>query len=187
MLPPTIAQTPVSTGRRYAWVSRTMLLYNINQAASILRTPHMARPRSSNPKSVLLALRITPRMRYGLELLARQRGASMSEVVSDAIERALGGRTATLRAIPQGEHHPVAVLDRVWSPVEHERVVRLAFAFPEMLDEREEELWGQLRRLPAVWKRGANRQRLTIDDVDWVALARNSARIQAAGHQLRRP
>ena len=46
----------------------------------------MARPRSNNPRSVLIALRVTPRMRFGLELLAERERCSMSEVVLRAID-----------------------------------------------------------------------------------------------------
>src|SRR5690349_4587708 len=108
----------------------------------------MARPRSLNPRSVLLALRITPRTRFGLELLAQREGCSMSELVSRAVDERLHDPTRGLMLVAQGERKPTAVLDRVWSPYEHERVLRLAAMYPELLGENERYLWNLVAEDP---------------------------------------
>ena len=61
-----------------------------------------------------MALRITPKMRFGLELLARREGRSMSEVVLRALEDRLNDSRHGLLLPAQGERTPTFVLDRVW-------------------------------------------------------------------------
>ena len=133
----------------------------------------MARPRSANPKSVLLALRVTPRTRFGLDLFARRSGRTVSQVVAQAIDEAIGSEAEGLVLVPRGERAPVNVLDRVWSPHEHERVVRLGMWFPQLLGDRQRYLWQLIQESPAYWKRNSMPMRPAPDDVRWDVLARD--------------
>lgn len=133
----------------------------------------MARPRSANPRNVLLAVRITPRTRFGLELLARHSGRTVSQVVSRAIDDALGGRDEGLMLTPRDERTPVPVLDRVWSPHEYERLVRMGLWFPELLDDVQRYVWRVVQESPRYWKRARVPKHPEPDDLRWDVLAKD--------------
>lgn len=133
----------------------------------------MARPRSSNPRSVLIALRVTPRVRYGLVLLARRERCSMSEFVLRTVEARLDDPVAGLRLVAEGEHQPTPVLDRVWSPHDYERVVRAGIWFPDLLDEFERYCWRVIQETASYWKRDSMPKRPTSNDLRWDVLAKD--------------
>ena len=129
----------------------------------------MARPRSANPRSVLVALRVTPRVRYGLKLLAQRERCSLSGEV-----RSVEG----LRLVAKGERKPTSVLDRVWSPHECERVVRLGLSYPDLLDEEQTCLWRTICETSKYWQFGSRRKRAGPQDVQWKALAADWPRLK---------
>lgn len=131
----------------------------------------MARPRSTNPRSELIALRVTPRTRYGLQLLAQQSRCSLSEAVLSAVEDKFGSGAEGLVHVASGERAPTNVLDRTWSPVEYERVIRTGLLFPNFLTEAERYLWLVIRETPAYWKKGRTGGRQTAGEVNWEAVA----------------
>lgn len=131
----------------------------------------MTRPRSANPKSVLLTLRVTPRVRFGLDLLAQQSGRTVSQVVGRAIDDAIGSKGEGLVIVPRGERTPVNVIDRVWSPHEHERVVRLGLWFPQLLNDEQRHLWRMIQEAPRYLKQGSMPLRASPSDIRWDELA----------------
>ena len=131
----------------------------------------MARPRSKSPRSILLAVRVTPRVRFALELLANRERCSMSEVVLRTIESRIAEPGTGLTLVPAGESDAVSVPDRVWSPLEHERIVRLGLYFPEFMNDRQRYLWSRVRESRMYWTRGGAPAHPTPDDVNWPALA----------------
>lgn len=131
----------------------------------------MPRPRSANPKSVLLAVRVTPRTRFGLDLIARRSGRTVSQVITHAVEQTIESANQGLVAIPTGEHAPVKVVDRVWSPHEYERVVRLGLWFPGLLNEEQQYLWRVVRETPMYWRHGKCPRRPTAGEIHWEQLA----------------
>jgi len=133
----------------------------------------MARPRSENPRSVLLALRVTPRMRFGLELLAQRDRCSMSEVVLRAIDARFEDAALGLQLVAKGERKFSSVLERAWSPHEHERVVRLGVWFPQLLDTEQAHLWRLVCETPRYWELGSTSKRRRICDVRWELLAKD--------------
>lgn len=133
----------------------------------------MPRKLAPNPRTNVITLRVTPKMRFGLELLAQERGETLTEVVTWAVSELFSTEQVGLLRYPTGENHAVRVLDRVWSPVEYERVVRLGTYFPEFMTDRQQYLWGRVRETAKCWKAGANRKRPTPDDVRWDVLAKD--------------
>jgi len=138
----------------------------------------MARPRSANPRSVLVALRVTPRVRYGLKLLAQRERCSLSELVLRTIEARFDDPVAGLRLVAKGERKPTSVLDRVWSPHECERVVRLGLSYPDLLDEEQTCLWRTICETSKYWQFGSRRKRAGPQDVQWKALAADWPRLK---------
>lgn len=131
----------------------------------------MSRPRSSNPRSELIALRVTPRTRYGLQLLAQQSRCSLSEAVLRAVEDKFERPVEGLVRVAAGEKASTSVLDRTWSPVEYERVIRTGLLFPDFLTETERYLWLVIRETPSYWKRVRAGRRRTASDVNWETVA----------------
>lgn len=131
----------------------------------------MPRPLTSNPRSNVVTLRVTPKMRWGLELLAKQRGETLTEVVIHAVDRLFRDTDVGLvRAA--GQPAELDLLDQTWAPEECERVVRLAMACPELLDDRQRYLWLRVRDERAVWKRWPAPRKPKPADVDWSKLRR---------------
>lgn len=131
----------------------------------------MPRKSASNPRSDLVAIRITPKMRFGLELLAKQYDRTLTDTVILAINNFFGTEKAGLFLEPQvGYDRPVNVLDIVWSPQEHERFALVAIYYPELLSDNEDYLWRVIKRSDKYWKGRENRQRPTPDDFNFEAL-----------------
>jgi hypothetical protein len=122
---------------------------------------------------VLIALRVTPRVRYGLQLLAQRERCSMSEFVLRTIEAKFNESVTGLHLVAQGERKPTNVLDRVFSPRDDwERVVRVAILFPSLLNDWESYVWRLIQEAPQFWKRNLMPERPNPDDVQWEVLAK---------------
>lgn len=103
------------------------------------------------PKT-MLSFRVTPRMRYALELVGRSRGLSTT---TEAIEYAL----QKLLEVPREGVYKEArdsytslreVIDRTWGEDEVARFLNLAERFPELLTNDELKLWDHINSTPAV-------------------------------------
>ena len=86
--------------------------------------------------------------------------------MEDKFERPVEG----LVRVADGEQGLTSVLDRTWSPVECERVIRTGLLFPDFLTETERYLWLVIRETPSYWKRARGRRR-TASDVNWETVA----------------
>ncbi len=133
----------------------------------------MPRKLAVNPRTNVVTLRVTPQMRFGLELLAQERGETLTEVVTWAVSEMFGTEQVGLLRFATGESMATRVLDRVWSPHEHERVVRLGMYFPELMSARQRHLWSRVRESRKYWKSGSAPSHPEPDDVDWSVLARD--------------
>jgi hypothetical protein len=89
------------------------------------------KPAPPEEKTEPFTIRMTPRLRYGIELLARaQRGRSNSQVVEWALQRALNSVIVGNAGANLG-----VVLDQLWNePSEWERLLILDDLAPELLD-----------------------------------------------------
>ncbi len=105
------------------------------------------------PKTEALSIRIDPRLRYGLELLARKQRRSVTGVVEWAIDQVLGNEAADW--LINGE--PISFMDavkQVWSPNEIERLVLLGSHFPDLMTYEETRLHHVLIHSPDLWEGG---------------------------------
>jgi hypothetical protein len=104
----------------------------------------------------------------------------MSEVVSRAVDEQFHHPANGLMLVAQGERKPTAVLDRVWSPHEYERVVRLAVFYPELLGENERYLWTLILDESKYWTRkGKSGAPPSLENVAWAALAADWKKLTA--------
>lgn len=144
----------------------------------------MPRKLAVNPRTNVVTLRVTPQVRFGLELLAQERGETLTEVVTWAVKQVFGTEQVGLLRYATGEHSATRVLDRVWSPYEYERVVRLGMYFPELMSDRQRQLWSRVRESRKYWKRGSVPAHPLPDAVDWPVLARDWPRLARAAEDL---
>jgi hypothetical protein len=88
-------------------------------------------------KDETLTIRIDARSRYGLDLLGRLRRRSVSELVLDEIREVIG------RELPKCEvdGKRVGLIEAVWDVFEQDRMVKLALAAPDLLNDDERRLW----------------------------------------------
>lgn len=106
--------------------------------------------RRAAPKTEALSIRIDPRLRFGLELMARQQRRSVTGVVEWAIDVALNSEPAA----EVWGREPVSfaeLLRVVWHPNEAERLVNLAQNFPGLLTYEESRMWEVINRSPDFW------------------------------------
>lgn len=120
--------------------------------------PSLTMPRPIGPKGVKsagLSLRLTPRTRYGLALLARVNRRSLGQVVEEALEMAFyGDGPGTLeRRIGQSSER-VRVLDVTWDERPWVRLGKLALMGPELLTTPERRLWDTINQTPSYWHEG---------------------------------
>ena len=131
----------------------------------------MPRKQASNPRSDLVGIRITPRMRFGLELLAKKHDRTLTDTVILAINEMFKTELVGLLLQPTvGYEHPVYVLDIVWSPQEHERFARVGIYFPALLTDNEKYLWQVIQETKKFWKGGKRPARPTPDDFNFDVL-----------------
>lgn len=112
--------------------------------------------RGTHTRTDSVTVRISPRLKYGLELLARKQHRSVSAVVEAALTQAL----ATERASAGSETSLADVVDSTWSALEAQRVLRLATDFPNLLSFEEEQTVELIRSLPGTWETGRPRRGL---------------------------
>lgn len=113
-------------------------------------TKKRAPSRGSNP-TVSVSLRMDPKTKYLVELLAREQKRTITGVVEWAIERAAG--QVRFNDSDFGlETNFLVELQRLWSTDESLRVVRLALAKPSLLDYDELRVWETIKATPEFWK-----------------------------------
>ena len=123
----------------------------------------MARPRKTTDQSstVSVSLRVDPAIKYAIDIAARIQKRTVTGVVEWSVEKSLAevhmptdfmvaGRSAP--ELPKPESVIEAVKDRLWSPDDAIRLVRLAFEFPSLLTFEESLLWESLRLSPPFWR-----------------------------------
>lgn len=124
----------------------------------------MARPKKTSDQTatVSVSLRIDPRIKYGIDLAARIQKRTVTGVVEWAVERALADVKMPIDFMVEGHHGKPelpapqsvfdAVTDRLWSPDEATRVIRLAFEYPSLLTFEEGLIWESIRLSPPFWR-----------------------------------
>lgn len=86
-----------------------------------------------------LSIRISGRLKYALELIARQQRRTLSSLAEWAFEDLV--RTQSLRDIHGETQSWAATTEQLWDPIEADRVVKLARHYPHLLTYEEDLIW----------------------------------------------
>lgn len=111
----------------------------------------MGRIKRDDSRSEVITVRVNPKMRYGLELIARKTGMSLSDLAL----LTLGRLTESDSNKPQikklrGDLTP-DLLDDLWHTDPIERFVRLAILANDLLSESERKIWNRITRDQRFW------------------------------------
>jgi hypothetical protein len=99
-------------------------------------------PSGKQAKTESITIRIAPKTKYGLDLLARRQHRTLTSVIEWIVNRSFEhGALADV----------AAVLEQTWSPYESDRVMRLAKRFPQYLSYEEELLFKFIESRPEFW------------------------------------
>ncbi len=109
----------------------------------------MPRKAKGETKGEVITLRLTPRTRYGLELLARQQRRTLSSVAEWAFHEAF--KTESIAPSTGEEKTLKEALDDLWDPVEPDRLVKLAQKYPSLLTYEEDLIWKVIKEEPSFW------------------------------------
>lgn len=111
----------------------------------------MKKPSKTQPdrKTEALSIRIDPRMRYGLELLARKQRRAVTGVVEWAIDKAFGDEVIDCADGSSLYFRPA--LEQLWATNEIERLVLLATTAPQLLTFEESRVWQVIRQTDLLW------------------------------------
>jgi hypothetical protein len=135
-------------------------------------------------KTATVTIRLSPKHRFALDLLARTKRQTVSSVIEELIRDRVGEALTAIDPKPQGRPEKFAkallgagelgdLLLHVWDPREPDRFVNLAMAAPGLLTEEEEFLWRLIQESP-LWRKGEpDRERLRQH---WPAVQRAAAR-----------
>ena len=97
-------------------------------------------------KTETIGVRMPPKLRYGIELLARKNGSTLSTVMVTAAERLLEGEGMANKAHGQ----LLSLLDRLWSESEIKRLEALQTHAPELATSKEKLQFQFLRLMTEV-------------------------------------
>ena len=101
-------------------------------------------------KSDVITVRLSPKLKYGLELLARKQHRPLSSVVSRAIEQSINDPEAGLyKNTSKGLKikEPKQMLDILWDVHPADRLVKLATHWPELMTYEEEKRVKAIKKL----------------------------------------
>ena len=100
-----------------------------------------------------LNLRISTKMRYGLELLARKEGKTISALFEEVAASLLVDRLTKLRKKPGARKmEEVSILDETWDILDADRLVKLAQLAPDYLSDRDRTIWKVICEHPGYWR-----------------------------------
>ena len=129
-------------------------------------------------KAEVLTVRLSPKMKFGLELLSRKQHRSLSAIVQHLLDRELRENLKVAKDVDDGtggwrvDH--VRLLDLVWDPYEADRLVKLGMHSPDLLDVDEELKWKAIQDdYKRSWHGGKKPNYKAIRD-DWSAISKKA-------------
>lgn len=117
-------------------------------------------------KGSTITIRLSDRTRYGLDLVCRLRGESISSVAGKAINMVLDGEGIDSRE--PGELQ--SKLDRLWSPDPAERLMRLYEQAPELLTEEERDAFFMVQNEVAELDITPTRESIAANALRWLSI-----------------
>lgn len=105
-------------------------------------------------KAGAFTLRLDPKTRFAVDLLARKRKRPMTSVIEWALDLAIKDRENGLFEKSEGDGKPKNILDDVWDTDEADRFVKMALNYPHFLNFDEERLWKAIREDTSLFRDG---------------------------------
>lgn len=104
-------------------------------------------------KNVTISIRMTPKMRFGLELMSRLHDRSVPDVVSYAITEVF---TSEIEGLyddrgPQETGGKRYLLNLLWAERPSDRLANIALQSPELLTTAERRMWSEIEQMPEFW------------------------------------
>jgi hypothetical protein len=101
-------------------------------------------------KAERLGIRLLPKEKFSIELLALKQGKSITAIIKDALDSALRHRdTGLIKQGPDGETFYLP--DVCWHPIESDRVINLGQCAPEMMNDQQLVVWKLVCEEPEYW------------------------------------
>lgn len=125
-------------------------------------------------KSKTMTIRLTPKMKFGIELASKLYRINEQEVVLRALsEFFAAGHSGFAIELPwaqgEGQNGPSAqtnILDLCWAERESDRFANMAMLLPSLLSKNEQRLWSEIRGCGEYWAEeftGSNPEALVRD------------------------
>lgn len=106
------------------------------------------RGRKVNPdKSDRLALRISAKDKFALELLAQKKGTTVSALILEAVRLPLE-HGLTIEKQEGRKKVKLYIPDEAYDPLKPDRIVKLALVAPELLSDTEQVIWKVVQEDP---------------------------------------
>ena len=138
----------------------------------------MARPvGAEGAKTSTLSVRLTPKMRFGLEMMSRLHRETLPDIVTRAINDVFDSEDEGLWD-DEGDIAEIGgrrnLLPLLWSPRPSDRLANLAFHCEYLLSTVESRLWAKIKASPTFWSSQTERtEEFLLRDVlaeGWEAL-----------------
>ncbi len=104
--------------------------------------------KSGSAKTESVTIRLNPRLRFGLELLARKQRRSTTSVIEWAIDQALEREDFSIN---NESASGVDATNNIWDVFDSDRLVKLAIYYPQLLTYEEEVTWKIIREIKEFW------------------------------------
>lgn len=124
------------------------------------RTPTSA----DGPKNVTVSVRVTPKMRFGLEMMSRLHHRPIPELVVNAIQEVFSSEIEGLwdDKGPREGGGRRSLLNVLWAERASDRVANIAFECPQLLSGPERRLWGVVKADERFWTEKGVRRASTL-------------------------
>ena len=108
----------------------------------------MAKQKRPHVKTETLVVRMSPKIKYALDLISRQRQKTMSDVVERAIERMIEDPKGDLIVTENISGKAENIFDATWDDDDIRRFLSLAKKFPGLLRPMEDAIWKFINENP---------------------------------------
>lgn len=104
-------------------------------------------------KNVTISIRMTPKMRFGLDLMTRLHSRPMADVVTYAIEEVF---TSEIEGLwdhngPEEVGGKRYLLSLLWAERASDRFANIALHCPQLLTTAERRMWSRILHMPELW------------------------------------
>lgn len=112
-------------------------------------------------KTSSVTVRVSSRAKYGMELVGRLYGESLSDVVNRALKGLFENENRSVLAMIDGK--TTDLLRETYSEDEWERFLKLAVLYPDALSDDEKRIWTRIKGNEAYWQKTGRKRVLDLD------------------------